>query len=275
MTGHATKEAAVDVRRQILGVLARELKVDHSELDIMDGLIVFKHGRVDFGSIRARYIKEHRGWEGLARGRDPLTFQEAARIAYLARGSIIGRGKYKPGELGGTHKGAAVGTSPAYGCSAQVVEVSVDLETGRITVEKMTDAHDCGFAINRTSVEGQMQGLSVGRRGPLRRGQVQRKRTSPESHLAEYKIATSGHTQPIDHGIPRTHGPFGEEVGEEPSCRPSPQLNAATTTGTDSGTARHRAGLMASESNTGKRKETMMSRGVDLYEEQSAATGGS
>jgi len=32
MTGHAVKEAAVDVRRQVLGVLARELKVPLDEM---------------------------------------------------------------------------------------------------------------------------------------------------------------------------------------------------------------------------------------------------
>ena len=37
------------------------------------------------------------------------------------------------------------------------------METGKITIDNMTDAHDCGFAINRTNVEGQMQGsLSMG-----------------------------------------------------------------------------------------------------------------
>jgi CO/xanthine dehydrogenase Mo-binding subunit len=96
MTGHATKEAAVDVRRQVLGVLARELKVDISELDIKDGLIVFKHGRVDYSHVRT----VQQGAQGMAgsskRQREPLTFQEAARIAYLARGSIIGKGRYKP-----------------------------------------------------------------------------------------------------------------------------------------------------------------------------------
>jgi len=220
MTGHATKEAAIDVKRQVLGVLARELKVDISELDIKEGLIVFKHGGVDFGHVRDRYLKEHRGWQGLAEGKDSLTFQEAARIAYLARGSIIGRGRYKPTMLGGTHKGATVGTSPAYGCSAQVVEVSVDMETGKITVEKMTDAHDCGFAINRTSVEGQMQGsLLMGLGEALfeevkfdERGRI----LNP--NLGEYKIPTAldmPHVDPIIVESHEPYGPFGaKEVGE-------------------------------------------------------------
>ena len=220
MTGHAVKEAAVDVGRQVLGVLARELKVDISELDIKDGLIVFKHGRVDYSHVRSRYNKEHRGWPGLAKGREPLTFQEAARIGYLARGTIIGKGKYKPAELGGTHKGAAVGTSPAYGCSAQVVEVSVDMETGRITVEKMTDAHDCGFAINRTSVEGQMQGsLSMGLgEAMLEEVKFDGKGRILNPNLAEYKIATSLDMPNVEPIIVESHepyGPFGaKEVGE-------------------------------------------------------------
>jgi CO/xanthine dehydrogenase Mo-binding subunit len=208
------------VRRQILGVLARELRVDISELDMRDGLVVFKHGGVDFSHVRARYIQEHRGWLGLPRDNESLTFQEAARMAYLARGSIIGKGRYKPSMLGGSHKGATVGTSPAYGCSAQVVEVSVDLETGKITVEKMTDAHDCGFAINRTSVEGQMQGsLSMGLGEALfeevkfnDRGQI----LNP--NLGEYKIPTSLDMPNVEPIIVESHepyGPFGaKEVGE-------------------------------------------------------------
>jgi CO/xanthine dehydrogenase Mo-binding subunit len=208
MTGHAVKEAAVDVRRQILGVLARELKVDISELDIKDGLIVFKHGRVDYSHVRSRYNKEHRGWQGIAKGREPLTFQEAARIAYLARGTIIGKGKYKPAELGGTHKGA------------QVVEVSVDMETGKITVEKMTDAHDCGFAINRTSVEGQMQGsLSMGLGEALSEEvKFDEKGRILNSDFGEYKIPTSLDMPNVDPIIVESHepyGPFGaKEVGE-------------------------------------------------------------
>jgi CO/xanthine dehydrogenase Mo-binding subunit len=72
----------------------------------------------------------------------------------ISKGSIVGTGKYK---------GATVGTSPAYGCSAQIAEVTEDEETGQITVDRITDAHDCGRAINVTSVEGQMEGsVSMG-----------------------------------------------------------------------------------------------------------------
>lgn len=219
MTGHAVKEAGEAVRQQVLEVLSEQLTVPVEEMDLRDGRVVFKKADVDFGDIRNRYIKEHRGWS------DPptdshLTFREAARMAYLARGTIVGTGKYKPGELGGKFKGAAVGTSPAYGCSAQVVEVEVDMNTGKVKVTRMCDAHDCGFAINRTAVEGQMQGsLSMGLGEALfEEVQFDKKGRIFNANLAEYKIPTSLDMPNVKTIIVESNepnGPFGaKEVGE-------------------------------------------------------------
>lgn len=219
MSGHAVKQAAEDARRQVLEVLSQKMNIPVDEMDIRDGLVLFKREGVDFSALRSNYIKEHRGWTDPPSG-DRLTFIEAARIAYLARGTIVGRGAYKPGELGGKYKGATVGTSPAYGCSAQVVEVTVDMETGQVTVDKMTDAHDCGFAINRTNVEGQMQGsLSMGLGEALFEevkfdagGRV----ANPT--LGEYRIPTCLDMPNVETIIIESdepNGPFGaKEVGE-------------------------------------------------------------
>lgn len=219
MTGHAVKEAAENVKRQVLAVLSEELDVPASDLDLRNGQVVFKSGPVDFSALRQRYVKEHRGWTDNP-GDGPLTFREASRTAYLARGTIVGTGKYKPPVLGGKYKGAAVGTSPAYGCSAQVVEVSVDENTGKVIIEKITDAHDCGRAINRTSVEGQMEGsISMGM------GEALFEEVKFDEHgrvincdLAEYKLVTALEMPPVDTIIVESNepnGPFGaKEVGE-------------------------------------------------------------
>jgi CO/xanthine dehydrogenase Mo-binding subunit len=141
-------------------------------------------------------------------------------LATVAKGSIVGTGKYKPPRLGGKHKGAAVGTSPAYGCSAQIVEVSVDLETGQVTVDAMTDAHDCGQVVNRTSVEGQMQGsLSMGLgEALLEEVKFDDKGRVINASLGEYKIPTSLDMPNVKSIIIESHepnGPFGaKEVGE-------------------------------------------------------------
>lgn len=219
MTGHATKEAAEDIKRQVLEVLSKELEVPVEDMDIKNGVIIFKKRPVDFGVLRKRYIIEHRGWTDHPSG-DELTFKEAARIAYLTKGSIVGTGKYKPGELGGKYKGAAVGTSPAYGCSAQVAEVSVDQETGQVTIERIFDAHDCGFAINRTSVEGQMEGsVSMGLgEAMFEEVKFDEKGRILNPNLAEYKIPTSLDMPNVMSIIVESNepnGPFGaKEVGE-------------------------------------------------------------
>lgn len=219
MTGNAAKEAGEDVKSQVLGALAEKSGVPTENMDIRNGLIILKKGAADFSSLKNKYMDEHQGWKDQPSG-EALTFKEAARIAFFEKGQVIGTGKYKPPELGGSYKGAAVGTSPAYGCSAQVVEVSVDMETGKITVDKMTDAHDCGFAINRTSVEGQMQGsLEMGLGEALfEEVKFGDKGRILNANLSEYKIPTALDMPNVDCIIVESNepaGPFGaKEVGE-------------------------------------------------------------
>lgn len=219
MTGHATKEAAEEIKGKLALCLSEELNVPVSSITFEGGVVKFDGGPGNYEKLRSSYIKEHRGWTDPPSG-EYLTFREVARLAYLKNGTIVGTGKYKPPKLGGSYKGAAVGTSPAYGCSAQIVEVSVDLETGQVTVDGMTDAHDCGLAINKTSVEGQMQGsLSMGLGECLfeevkfdSRGRI----INPS--LGEYKIPTALDMPKVKSIIVESNepnGPYGaKEVGE-------------------------------------------------------------
>ncbi len=219
MTGHATKEAAEHVKTQVLEVLADQLGVPVEQMDIRNGFIEFKGTTPDFTALRTRYIKEHRGWTDNPDS-DQLTFKEASRIAFLEKGSIVGTGKYKPHDLGGKFKGAAVGTSPAYGCSAQVAEVTVDMETGQVTIDSITDAHDCGKAINLTSVEGQMEGsVSMGIGEAMHEEVIfDDKGCVLNKDLAEYKIVTSMDMPRVKAVVVESdepNGPYGaKEVGE-------------------------------------------------------------
>jgi 4-hydroxybenzoyl-CoA reductase subunit alpha len=219
MTGQACREAAQDAKRQILEAIAGKMSIPPESLDLKDGRVVCVGQEIDFSALRKEYLQEHKGFVDLPGG-SHLTFGEASRIAFLERGTIIGTGSYRPPKLGGSFKGAAVGTSPAFGCSAQVSEVSVDLETGEITVDNITGAHDCGFAINVTQVEGQMQGSMMMGMGEALMEQViyDTKGRIVNANLAEYKIPTSLDMPHLDAIIVESnepHGPYGaKEVGE-------------------------------------------------------------
>ena len=219
MTGTAAKEAAESVKRQVLEVISQKTGAPLDELDIVNGEIVWSKGELDIKGIRHDFLLEHKGFaDSPMKGN--LTFKEASRLAFLEKGTIVGSGKYKPPPLGGSFKGAAVGTSPAFGCSAQVAEVTVDLETGQVTVDKITGAHDCGFAINRAMVEGQMEGSMMMGMGEALMEEIIYDECGRiiNANLAEYKIPTAVDMPPLESIIVESiepHGPYGaKEVGE-------------------------------------------------------------
>ncbi|MFH0981240.1 MAG: molybdopterin cofactor-binding domain-containing protein [Planctomycetota bacterium] len=91
-----------------------------------------------------------------------VPWEEVARQYFNDNGPLVGTGCYKPPDgLGGDYKGATVGTSPAYSFGSAVCEVAVDLETGKVKIERFTDYHDCGTPINPQMVHGQVEGAVV------------------------------------------------------------------------------------------------------------------
>src|SRR5258706_16225122 len=78
--------------------------------------------------------------------RDPekfISFIEAANLAEGKHGTLVAAGSYKPpAGTGGSYKGAGVGPTPPHSEQACVAQMSVDLETGKLTVDQNTTAHD-------------------------------------------------------------------------------------------------------------------------------------
>ena len=198
MGGNASKMAGEEIKKQVVSAAAEILNIGEDRLEAKDNRIFVKDRPEKFVS-----------WE------------EAAAAHFSTKGPLIGQGHYSPPEgLGGTYKGAAVGTSPAYSFSASVCEVEVDMETGKVKVLNFWDAHDCGTAINPMAVEGQVEGAVVmGMGETLFENEVfdeQGKMLNPDLH--NYLIATFAdmpaiHTTIVDSYEPE--GPFGaKEVGE-------------------------------------------------------------
>ena len=157
--------------------------------------------------------------------RDPekhLTFVEAANLAEGKHGTLVAAGSYKPpAGIGGSYKGAGVGPTPAYSYQASVAEVSVDLETGTLTVDRITTAHDCGRALNPANVEGQIEGSAyMGYGEIIAEEQIFRGGLHKKPSLLDYKLPTSLDTPELVSIIVETNdseGPFGaKEAGEGP-----------------------------------------------------------
>jgi len=222
MTGHATKKAAEAVRAQILEAVAKVYEMPVESFTLRDGRV---RGTEDNPAklkfFRDQYRREHRAFVDLPQ-EGPLTFQEVNRYLYNESGPVMGKGTYAPGEIQEFKdwKGSAVGSSPAYSTQTCIAEVSVDMETGKLTVDKVTLAHDCGFALNRTAVEGQMEGsMCHGLSETLFEEMIfDGKGQLINRTLGDYKIATALDVPELDAVIIETNepaGPFGaKEVGE-------------------------------------------------------------
>lgn len=135
-----------------------------------------------------------------------------------------------------TTAGGTIGASPAYSATAHVAEVTVDADTGRVVVERIWAAHDCGRAINPVLVEGQVEGsVYMGMSEAVledmayypglekRRAMPGRDRTRGlhvGPNLLDYRIATSLDTPDIAASIVESidpGGPYGaKEAGEGP-----------------------------------------------------------
>jgi len=88
-----------------------------------------------------------------------ITLAEAFEMAEGDHGLLAAVGNYDtPKDRHGEYRGGTIGASPAYSFTAHIAEVQVDPETGVVEVGTIWVAHDCGRALSRKVVEGQMEG---------------------------------------------------------------------------------------------------------------------
>jgi 4-hydroxybenzoyl-CoA reductase subunit alpha len=195
MTGNATRDAAEAVKKQIVDEVAEIYGMPSSEFEIREGKVYGTEKKEDIlAKIRSSYKFDHRNFTNLP-VEGPLTFAEVTRHIYAKSGSILGKGTYSPPELQYSQewKGSVVGASPAYSTQTCIAEVTVDLDTGDLSIDHLTLAHDCGFAINRMAVEGQMEGSMCQGLGEALFEEVlfDDKGRMMNANFGDYKIPTS------------------------------------------------------------------------------------
>ena len=210
MVGNAAIEACRKLKAQIQEAVAEKWSVKPKQVQLAGGEAMFVE---DTGQ------------------RMPI--QEAYQLAEVKFGSLAATGAYRTEKLGGDYRGGTIGASPAYSFTAHVVEVSVDEETGFITVEKIWIAHDCGSAIAPVLVEGQMEGSAyMGAAEAIMEAQLFHPsglHTSPS--LLDYKMPTSVDVPDMQALIVESQdpkGPYGaKEAGEGPLHPAIPAISNA------------------------------------------------
>jgi 4-hydroxybenzoyl-CoA reductase subunit alpha len=241
MNGNATLRAAQEVKKQIAAAAAKKMNCAPQDLVFRGDLVTrgdsrprlsgraepgnepasspTVSGRVE-GQILRGSLQQKRKEEG---PKDELSFEEAVVAAIDFHGALTGTGSYAPPPeaRGGKHKGAGVGPSPAYSYSAQVAEVSVDEETGEVTVHKVWASHDCGRALNPVSVEGQIIGsVWMGMGQALTEEMVWKDGMLMNPGLLEYRSPSSVESPEIEPIIVESidpEGPFGAKEASEGS----------------------------------------------------------
>ena len=250
MAGNATLRAAEEIRKQIASAAARKMNCAPEELVFRDDQVLSRNatskaagegaratnqsvtqaegaratnasvsGHVE-GQILRGSLQQKRKEEG---PKDSMTFEEAVVAAIDFHGALTGTGSYAPSldARGGKFKGAGVGPSPAYSYSAQVADVSVDEETGEVTVHKIWAAHDCGRALNPVSVEGQIIGsVWMGLGQALQEEMVWKDGLLMNPGLLEYRSPSAVESPEIEPFIVESidpEGPFGAKECSEGS----------------------------------------------------------
>jgi len=252
MNGNATLRAAEEVKKQIAVAAAKKMQCDAADVVMKDDRVTKRNGKpaVSNGKGAAEILEEKDSPRGgpvtagasvsgrvegqTLRGslqqkrkdegpKDELTFEEAVVAAIDFHGALTGTGSYAPPQdaRGGTHKGAGVGPSPAYSYSAQVAEVSVDEDTGEVTVHKVWAAHDCGRALNPVSAEGQVIGsVWMGLGQALQEEMIWKDGLLMNPGLLEYRSPSSAESPEIECFIVESvdpEGPFGAKEASEGS----------------------------------------------------------
>jgi CO/xanthine dehydrogenase Mo-binding subunit len=132
MVGKAVEQAAGDVAEQLVRIAAKILDAPGVTLRIDDGAVCHGDRRLDYGAL----LRAHFG---------------------MAGGELIGRGVVAPGPSAAP----LGGSTPFWEMAVGAAEVTLDVETGAVTVEDYVSVADVGRCINPLSCQTQDEGAVV------------------------------------------------------------------------------------------------------------------
>jgi carbon-monoxide dehydrogenase large subunit len=205
--GNALLAAAGDAKRQILEIAADLLEAAPEDLELHDERVWVK-------GVADRSVPLAKLWQAgmYSRGQYPI----------LGRGAYSTSGIYDPLD---PQTGRSKRSTAFWMYAAQAAEVDVDLPTGKVTVRKLTAAHDMGKAINPMTCEQQIEGALVMGLGQALFEQLHLDQGRPlNPSFIEYKIPCTLDIPELEAILVEARhdeGPFGAKGLGEPGLAPT------------------------------------------------------
>ena len=140
LAGQATQKAAREAKKQLVDAAAKTWQVQAEEIEIREGKVFC-----------------------ISDPEKSMPFDRLARIAcYSGTGAVILGTGYSSYGLDPLDLMTGIGNGgTSYSFTAQTAKVSVDEETGKISVTDFTIASDCGRLLSPIIAEGQIEGGSI------------------------------------------------------------------------------------------------------------------
>ena len=200
--GNACRAAVADLKPRIFLLAAAQLGVEAEACALADKHVVADGKRISLADL--------------------------ARLSQQTGGGLIAQGTFIAPPTAYDAKRVEGHVYPAFhspSFHAHAVDLSVDAETGEVTLHKYVVAQDVGFAMNPTYIEGQIEGgVAQGLGQALSEEIVYEGGRVLNANLTDYKMPTTLDMPRVDTILvqhPSLVGPYGAKgVGEPPNIEP-------------------------------------------------------
>lgn len=210
MSGNAIINACRKIKARMAKLAALDLDTDESE-------VMFGDGRVYVRRVPSKCI----------------TFDYLVQLCCAKKVHLSAQGWFSAPYTDFNEEDGQGWAYFTYTFACNVAEVTVDIKTGEITVDRLTAAHDLGKAINPVLVEGQIEGGSMQGMGY---GLTEDILHDEKGNIINYGFST--YIIPTTLDIPQIHpiiveepfpqGPFGAKgFGEQPLMGVAPAVASA------------------------------------------------
>lgn len=207
VAGNAARMAAAKAREKLLAEAAEILGRPAGELGLSGGQVVEAASRAPL-----------------------LALDKLLRTIHFARKNevVITSAYYEPPSEAQDREFKG-NVSPTYAFATQVAEVTVDTETGLVTVDRITAVHDVGKVINPLLIQGQVHGgVALGLGYCLSEELQVHEGRVLNPNFADYKMMTAPQMPPIVTHFVETEdaeGPYGAKgIGEAPAICVAPAV---------------------------------------------------